>query len=100
VACFTGGLARYALAGPKAERLAEAGAARLAALSYGGDLLVTADLERTLTARGADLEGRRSLELASPPVAVALEALGGAAVCALSGGQLVGVRVRKEGEEG
>lgn len=91
VACFTGGLARYALDGPRAERFAEVGAARLVAMSYAGDIVVTADLERALCLRGADLAARGAIELTSGPVAVAVEALGGAAVCALAGGQLVGV---------
>ena len=96
LACFTGGLCRYALDRPQHELFADAGPARLAALSYTGDVLVTADLERTLSRRGPDLAVRATLALPGAPVGLAVEALGEAAVCALASGQLVRVELGGE----
>lgn len=91
LACFTGGLCTYALGKPGRDLTADAGPAKLAALSYPGDVLVTADLERTLSLRRPGTKIAATLALPSAPVALAVEALGEGAVCALANGQLVRV---------
>jgi hypothetical protein len=91
LACFTGGLCRYPLDRPKRELLDQVGACRLVGMSYTGERLVTADLEKTLSLRDKSGAARSALALPASPVALRVEALGDSVVCALVNGQLVRV---------
>lgn len=93
LACFTDGLCRYALAGSRAARLPGSPPARLVALSYPGDVVAVAGLERLLYRCGADGTRQGEIELPAAPVALALEALGNATVAALADGTLVRVEM-------
>jgi hypothetical protein len=93
LACFTDGLNCYAAMSPKRTVLARAAPSRLAALDYRGEALLTTGLANELARRGPDGEVRGVLLLPSGAVALAVDALGFAAVAALSDGTLAGVEI-------
>jgi WD40 repeat protein len=89
LACFSDGLYRYSTAGPGQERILLDGACHLAALSYAGDRLLTADQSKRvcLCDRTGTIGQRRSLE--SSIVALALGALADKAVIGLENGTIL-----------
>lgn len=93
LACFTDGLNCYAAISPKRTPLARAAPSRLAAVDYRGEVLITTGLANELAQRGPDGEVRNVLLLSSPALVVVVDALGFAAVAALSDGTLAGVEV-------
>jgi hypothetical protein len=97
LACFTEGLCCYALSQPKQERLPKAGPSRLAVLSYSGQAILTVGLDGQLVLRNGGGTVRDELPLPAAPVALAMEALGDAALAALAGGELVRVELPETG---
>lgn len=88
LACFTQGLCCYHPHTGARSALAQASPARLAAVSYRGDRLVTVGLEAQLVLRRTDGEPVESYTLPARPSAVALDALGGWLVALLLDGRL------------
>jgi hypothetical protein len=80
LACFSEGLCCYSLERPRQTRFPDAGAARLAAVGYRGEPVLSVGQDHRLTL--LDAEGKRRAEWAPPaaPQAVALSALGERAV--------------------
>ncbi len=95
LACFTEGLCCYGLERPRPERLPQAAPCRLAAVSYAGDLLLTAGLEDRLYLRQRDGTVRGELALGGVPADLALGPLGEYAEVALADGRLLGVGPRQ-----
>lgn len=93
LACFTEGLYRYSVVKSQREQLARAAPSRLVGLDYRGEVLLTTGLGKELVRRGLDGELRSILLLPANPVAVALEALGEAAVVLLASGALARVEL-------
>ena len=93
LACFNEGLCTYALDRPRSQRLPPSPPVRLAAMDYRGEIIVAVSLDGDLVRCGAD--GTKQLELSLPanPVALCVEALGGAAVVAMADGTLVRVEM-------
>lgn len=94
LACFTEGLCCYGLERPRPERLPQAAPCRLAAVSYAGDLLLTAGLEDRLYLRQRDGTMRGELALGGAPADLALGPLGDYAAVALADGRLLGIDAR------
>jgi hypothetical protein len=94
LACFTEGLCRYGLERPRPERLPQAAPCRLAAVSYAGDLLLTAGMEERLYLRQRDGAVRDELALDGAPADLALGPLGEYAAVALTDGRLLGLDAR------
>lgn len=90
VACYSGGLSRYAIDQAKPQPVGKDAAARQVAQSYAGDVVLTVGLEGTDLARrdaeGATLQ-RHSFQ--APALGVALGALGDWAAALLAGGELL-----------
>jgi hypothetical protein len=89
LACFSDGLYRYGLAGAPPQRIPLDTACPVAALSYAGDCLLTADRDNRVCLRGKDGTLRDQLTLESPPQALALGALGEYGVAGLADGTIV-----------
>jgi hypothetical protein len=88
LACFTEGLVHFTLEGARQRLVAPNPPCRLAALSYDGKLILTADLDRRLTLAERDGAARDHFDLESPPAGVALGPLGDYAVAATQNGLL------------
>jgi hypothetical protein len=82
VACFTEGLVHFDLEGTRKRRTGFGSPCRMAALSYDGSLVLTADLEKGLARAAWGGPPRDRYELESPPAAIALGPLGDYAVAA------------------
>ena len=93
LACFNEGLCTYALGRPRSQRLPMSPPVRLAALDYRGETIVAGGLEGTLFRCAADGSKQLEVSLAANPVALCVEALGGAAMVALGDGTLVRVEM-------
>jgi hypothetical protein len=93
LACFNEGLCTYALGRPRSQRLPMSPPVRLAAVDYRGEVIVAVGLDGNLLRCAAD--GTRQLELPLPanPVALCVEALGGAAIVALADSTLIRVEM-------
>jgi len=76
LACFTEGLVRYTLAGSRLPQPGQIFPSRLAALSYDGTLILTADLDKGLTLATPEGTVKDRFNLESPPVDLALGPLG------------------------
>jgi WD40 repeat protein len=89
LACFSDGLYRYSTDNPQQQRIPLESPCRLAALSYAGDCLLTADRPQRLCLR--DLKGdiREQINLDAPVAAVALSALADFAVAGLANGAIL-----------
>lgn len=86
LACFSDGLVRYNTSGPEQQRLPLESACLLAALSYDGDSLLTADHQHRLCLRDGKGVLRDHLNLDAPVVAVSMGALSDYAVVGLANG--------------
>ena len=89
LACFSDGLVRYSAAGPPHQRIALETACSLAALSYDGDCLLTADHPNQLSLRDRKGELRDQVKLDAPAVAAALGAVGDFSVAGLGNGTVL-----------
>ncbi len=89
LACFSDGLYRYNTAGPQQQRIPLETACPLAALSYAGDGLLTADRQNRLFLRDDKGAIQDQVSLDSPAVALALGALGDYAVVGLASGAVL-----------
>jgi WD40 repeat protein len=89
LACFSDGLCRYRTAGPELQRIPLESACHLAALSYDGDCLLTADRQNRLCLRDNKGTIRDQLDLDGPAVAAALGALGDYAAVGLANGAVL-----------
>jgi hypothetical protein len=89
LACFSDGLYRYSTAGPPPQRIALESPCRLAALSYAGDCLLTADRPQRLCLRDPKGDVREQINLDAPVVAAALSALADYAVTGLANGAIL-----------
>jgi hypothetical protein len=89
LACFTEGLCVYPAGQPRQQRLPRAGPCRLAALSYSGEVVLTAGLENQVSLRDRKGVARAEQLLEGPPVALALGPLGDHAVLALADGRVL-----------
>jgi len=92
VASYGDGLWCYDVAGHK-RQLAALAPCRLADISYTGDLILTAGLERTVRLFDQDGQSLTSRELDGSPVAAALTPLGEMAWVGLSEGKIVALQV-------
>lgn len=89
LACFGDGLVRYGTDGPEQQRIPLEKACQLAALSYVGDRLLTADRNNRLYLRDDKGVIQDQLSLDSPALAVALGARGDYAVVGLTSGAIL-----------
>jgi hypothetical protein len=89
LACFSDGLYRYKSAGAPPQRIPLDTACPIAALSYSGDCLFTADRDNRVCLRGSDGSLRDQLRLESPPQALALGALGEYGIVGLTDGAIL-----------
>jgi hypothetical protein len=97
LACFSEGVCCYAVEGPRLRHVPVAGPCRLAALSYDGVLLLTANLENRLRLQERDGTIRAETVLDSPPTALALGPLGDYAALAQAEGKLQVLALRGPG---
>ena len=93
LACFSDGLCRYSLDGPKRHALEKTGPCRLVAASYDGDAFLTIDLEQRLQLRDSTGAVRGDWPLDGAPTGLALSALGDEAYVALADGRVLGLRI-------
>lgn len=89
LACFSDGLYRYSAAGPEQQRIPLDAPCHLAALSYAGDCLLTADRQQRLCLRDSKGDLRGQINLEAPAAAIALGALADYAVVGLANGALL-----------
>jgi hypothetical protein len=82
LACYTEGLVHFTLEGARHRPAGFSPPCRLAALSYDGQLVLTADLDRRLTLAERDGLVRDHFDLESPPTGIALGPLGDFVVAA------------------
>lgn len=89
LACFSDGLYRYSTDGPQQQRITLDSPCRLAALSYAGDRLLTADRPQRLCLRDRKGEIGDQMNVDAPVAAVALSALADFAVAGLANGAIL-----------
>jgi len=89
LACFGDGLVRYNLAKPQQERIPLDAACHLAALSYSGDCLFTAERNNRLCLREKDGTLRDPFSLDAPAASLAVGALGDYGMVGLAGGTIL-----------
>jgi len=89
LACFSDGLVRYSTAGSAQQRIPLESACPLAALSYDGDCLLTADRQNRLGLRDNKGDLRDQITLDAPAVTVALGAMGDYVVVGLANGAIL-----------
>lgn len=89
LACFGDGLYRYSAAGPPAQRIALEAPCHLAALSYAGDSLLTADREQRVNWRDGEGRLREAIHLEGAVTALALGALGDYGIAGLADGSIL-----------
>jgi hypothetical protein len=96
LACYSEGVVCYPLlGGPKGRRtLSGLAPCRLLALSYAGDVWLTAGLEPRVVLRRPDGTVRAEADIPGPAVGLALHPLGVEAVVATADGQLIGLDLR------
>jgi hypothetical protein len=95
LACFTEGLCCYAVDRPNPERLAQAAPCHLGAVSYAGDVLLTAGLKSQVALRDRQGAAQQEFTAESTIAALALGALGDFAVLGLAEGQVIGLAPRR-----
>jgi hypothetical protein len=101
LACFSDGLHRYSTDGPGSQqRIPLESPCRLAAVSYDGDSLLTADRPQRLCLRDPKGDIREQLNLDAPVAAVALGALADFAVAGLASGTILRFDERTTSAEG
>lgn len=93
VTCFTQGLQAYSLTGQKLPKGEPSWPCRLVSLSYDGTLTLIAWLNQQLVLLGPDGQSLCTAPLDAPIVALALHALGDAAVVALASGQIQNLKL-------
>jgi hypothetical protein len=91
LACFTEGLCCYAADRGQPQRIAQAAPCNLAALSYTGDVLLTAGLTDQVALRDREGAIRAEFSAEGAVVALALGALADFAILGLTEGQVVAV---------
>jgi hypothetical protein len=96
LACFTEGLCCYALGRTRPARAVGAAPCRLAALSYGGEAVLTAGLDNRLSLRRPDGTARGEFPLPGQPVGLALDALGQHAYVALDRDTILALDLRQD----
>jgi hypothetical protein len=104
LACFSEGVAWYTLDHSRPReprlvgqrRLTQSAPCRLAALSYPGDVLLTAGLENDLAVRDRDGNVRGEYSAEGSPVALAVDALGRSGVVALLDGSVVCLSTQRD----
>jgi hypothetical protein len=96
LACFTEGLCCYEPSRGQQTRLARAAPARLAAVSWTGEVILTVGLDTAMCLRNAAGDVQAELTLPASPVSVAVDALGRTGLLALAGGQVVGVDLPRQ----
>jgi hypothetical protein len=89
LACFSDGLYRYGISGPPQQRIALESPCPLAAVSYDGETLLTADRANRACLRDYKGSILDQLSLDSTAVAIALGALGDWAAIGLANGSLL-----------
>jgi hypothetical protein len=89
LACFSDGLHRYNTAGAQQQRILLESPCRLAALSYAGDCLLTADRPQRLCLRDSKGGIREQINLDAPVASAALSALADYAVVGLANGTVL-----------
>lgn len=89
LACFSDGLYRYNTEGAQPQRIPLETPCHLAALSYAGDCLLTADRKQHLSVRDNKGDIREQIKLDSPAVAVVVGALADYAVVGLANGAIL-----------
>jgi hypothetical protein len=89
LACFSDGLYRYSTTGPQQQRIPLETPCHLAALSYAGDCLLTADRQQRICLRDSKGDLRDQMNLDAPAVALALGALANYALVGLSNGAVL-----------
>jgi hypothetical protein len=89
LACFTEGLCCYAIDRPQPQRLTQVAPCHLAAVSYSGEVLLTAGLDNRVSLRERDGSTRAEFKAEAAIVALALGPLGDFAVVGLAEGQVV-----------
>jgi len=94
LACFGDGLYRYSVAGPQQQRIPLDAACHVAALSYAGDRVFTADRESRICWRDGDGSLRDQITVDGPVVALALSALGEHGIAGLAGGAILRLDMR------
>jgi hypothetical protein len=94
LACFSDGLYCYSTASPKQQRIPLDTACHLAAVSYAGDCLLTADQEGRVCRRERDGTLHAQISIENPVVALALGALGDYGVVGLADGTIRRVDTR------
>jgi hypothetical protein len=94
LACFTEGVYCYGVEQSQPKRIAQAAPCHLAAVSYGGDVFLTAGLQNQVALRDPDGAVRQELTAEGPIAALALGALGEFAVVGLAEGQVLGLTPR------
>jgi len=94
LACFTEGLQHYSLKGKNLGRIPYAGTCSLAALSFDGSQILTANLANQIHLLDRDGKILCIFPLEKPAVALAFAALGETAVVAVSGGPILGLELR------
>jgi hypothetical protein len=96
LACFTEGLVHFNLEGARQRPTGFAPPCRLAALSYDGKYVLTADLDRGLTLSTREGAALDHYDLESPPVGIALGPLGDVAVAATASSLLALATERRQ----
>jgi WD40 repeat protein len=95
LACFSDGLVRYGSAGPEQQRVPLETPCPLAALSYDGAVLLTADRQNRLCLRDSKGIVGDQMSLDAPVVALSLGALGDYAVAGLADGTIHCVELKR-----
>jgi hypothetical protein len=95
LACFTEGLCCYAADRSQPTRVAQAAPCHLAAVSYAGDMVLTAGLKNQVALRDREGAVQQEFTAEGPVAALALGALGELAVLGLAEGQVVGLAPRR-----
>jgi hypothetical protein len=96
LACFSEGVCVYSLEKPTQRKLPQAAPCRLAALTYTGDGILTAGLDRRLHLGDRDGAVRDSFAPDGSPVGLVFGALGLFAAVALAEGKILGLDTRQE----
>jgi hypothetical protein len=89
LACFSDGLVRYNATGPQQQRIALESPCRLAALSYAGDCLLTAEKPALLSLRRRNGDIYDQISLDASATAIALGALCDYAIAGLANGAVL-----------
>ena len=100
LACFSDGLYCYNSDGPQQKRIPLESPCRLAAISYAGDRLLTADRPQRLCLRDSKGDIHERIDLDGPVAAVALSSLADFAVVGLANGTILRIDQQPVSAEG